>query len=114
MTGQGMTELFFKWKGWRYIDNQWVEFGNGGNRLVADWEGDYYPELDKSLDLQEAWVWPELFKIPVCCMDIDYQMDDKIYHCKIINTKDIPNFKGESKTKPLAQLEASLKALGVL
>lgn len=117
-TGEELTELFFtRVKRWRYIDNQWVEFPEGKpNSLVLNWSENALPKLHLSLDLQAEWVWPELSKIISFefCPRRNAKNPDEKWACYLYY-KDVPggNHYAEGSTVALAQLTASLKALGV-
>ncbi len=123
ITLEKLTELFFtKVKGWEkgsfilpitptskvngrygYKDHN----GEGANML---------PHLHESLDLQEIWVVPELEKIKVD--NITFDMTSNGWMCSLHNhsannTEERYLGYAEAPTKALAQLEASLNALGV-
>lgn len=70
------------------------------------------PQLHTSLDLQEEWVWPELFRHGYCKIDFFITTGGKV-RCHIPRV-DAGVIGVIAETKPLAQIEAALKALGVL
>jgi len=117
LTGEQLTEKFFtEVKGWVYepardesfaSDFYWYKAGGDG-RVVAV----TLAPLHTSLDLQEEWLWPELFSKKVYLSDIDYYPDEKLYKCRIQGM--VVDGRGTAPTKALAQLEAGLKALGVI
>jgi len=117
LTGEQLTEKFFtEFKGWEWklpdgwkpgSSNAWV--GRSG-RLAYD--KTELPPLHASLDLQEEELWPELFSKKVYLSDIDYYPDEKLYKCRIQGM--VVDGRGTAPTKALAQLQAGLKALGVI
>jgi len=116
MTGKEMTEAFFtKVKGWKWVEKE------GTVWIQSHWrkpdKGFYMskelPAIYKSLDLQEEWVWPELYKNNWVCMDVDYDVNRGIHKITLMGGGDLQT-QVKAPTKPLAQLESSLKALGVL
>lgn len=70
------------------------------------------PHLHESLDLQEKWVWPELVKIGY--KQVTFDSDGYCW----LNGKNqlggrLAEEVSQEKTKPLAQLLAALRALGI-
>jgi len=114
-----LTEKFFtEVKGWEWKPNR---IDKTGHRGEGWYQGDKFKgfcnNLHNSLDLQEEWLWPELRKKYFNMVRfIDTEDNGEFYECAIWGQgKDrrISSI-GEGPTKALAQLEAGLKALGVI
>jgi len=117
LTGEQLTEKFFtevkgwEWKlpdGWKHgSSHAWV--GPSGRLASGEIE---LPTLHTSLDLQEEWLWPELIKIRHFGIEFYWYEDEKLWFASFDNSYTPGAYTGT--TKALAQLEAGLKALGML
>jgi hypothetical protein len=116
LTGEQLTELFFtKVKGWERISTPFYKMPTGGYHNLE------LPQLHKSLDLQEEWLWPELRKVEIDYIAFDDM--DTCWACEIDSVRNYDKhgisdegkrFETKAETKALAQLKAGLKALEVL
>jgi len=128
LTGEELTEKFFtEVKGWKcknmndpaltgekfflWSDRQGVIWAEStcetGQIIPKD-----LPPLHTSLDLQKEWLWPELLKKLILIQDCDYHYEEKMFYVRYLGRHEA--FRSHAPTKALAQLEAVLKALGII
>jgi hypothetical protein len=114
LTGEQMDEAFFvevyKWGLNEY--GNWSD--DEGEIIFLDHSSDApLPRLHLSLDLQEEWLWPELWRVEIkrACGVSFVALSNDIFRCAITLNNSV--FTAEAPTKAIAQLTAGLKALGV-
>tara|TARA_R110000772_G_scaffold36387_6_gene87083 strand:- start:1985 stop:2395 length:411 start_codon:yes stop_codon:yes gene_type:complete len=127
LTGPELDEKFFVWKGWvkdesiSVTHGMWVLPDGTIWAESTDKFGEIrkkeLPQIDKSLDLQEEWLWPELYKVDITQSYFIKATNGGI-SCFLQHNQDNgwpwdSVLYADSATKALAQLTAGLKALGV-
>jgi hypothetical protein len=120
MNPEKLDELFFtKVKGWK-----WCHIADLGQSFKGwhDENMEYQrelPPLRKSLDLQEEWLWPELWKKGIDYAHFVYEVGNKNIICRMCTMVGGESRKAKimygnlSQTKAIVQLTAGLKALGI-
>ncbi len=123
LTPEQLTEKFFtEVLGWTWFVKQPPHTWSVNDKVIA-WrsrEGEEQHRglepLHKSLDLQEIWLWPELLKIKINRIEFTAQCNGWV-KCEIIELMEdgelVTTQEETCKGKALAQLTATLKALGV-
>lgn len=108
LTGEKMSELFFtKVKGWKRLKDRFHYWED------LDQCCHYEIKLHESLDLQEEWLWPELRKLGITLSRFGEE-GGKVECGLLVNHQSTHTGYAYRETKALAQLEAGLKALGVI
>jgi len=113
-----LNELFFtEVLGWKKYFPAHITFGNSDwwwldkeGKYVA--EPDELPKLQLSLDLQEEYLIPVLIDKEFDVFSFTHEYSH--WQCAMQEYSRFGSISATAKTKPLAQLTAGLKALGVI
>jgi len=114
MTDNSNEKFFRECLGWEWKQIEDAVLGDFMWYYGEIEEGRHLPDIQNSLDLQEEFMWPLLFKNQFYSASFDWMV--KIgWVCgmpKVVRGEVESNIFGEGETKALAQFAAGMKALG--